>query len=97
MINKFLIVLIPTLVLIFSFVCCASSSNSGQETYGEEMQFMEKNYVQTFYDDFSGTKLDTKKWEKCPEWQRQDIGGYWKNDCSYLEDGNLVIECKVTL
>lgn len=70
MINKFLIVLIPTLVLIFSFVCCASSSNSGQETYGEEMQFMEKSYVQTFYDDFSGTKLDTKKWEKCPEWQR---------------------------
>ena len=58
------------------------------------MQFMEKNYVQTFYDDFSGTKLDTKKWEKCPEWKRQDVGGYWKNDCSYLEDGNLVIECK---
>lgn len=72
MINKFLIVLIPTLVLIFSFACCASSSNSG-ETYGEEMQFMEKNYVQTFYDDFSGTKLDTKKWEKCPEWKRQDV------------------------
>lgn len=60
MINKFLIVLIPTLVLIFSFVCCASSSSLGQETYGKEMQFMEKNYVQTFYDDFSGTKLDTK-------------------------------------
>ena len=93
---KFLFLIIPTIFLIFTGVCCASSTNqkTEQETYGEEMQFMEKKYVQTFYDDFSGTKLDTKKWEKCPEWQRQDVGGHWKNDCSYLEDGNLVIECK---
>ena len=82
---KFLFLIIPTIFLIFSGVCCASSTKqkTEQETYGEEMQFMEKNYVQTFYDDFSGTKLDTKKWEKCPEWQRQDVGGYWKNDCSF--------------
>jgi hypothetical protein len=63
---KFLFLIIPTIFLIFTGVCCASSTKqkTEQETYGEEMQFMEKNYVQTFYDDFSGTKLDTKKWNK---------------------------------
>ena len=60
----------------------------------EKITFKGKNYIQTFSDDFDGDKLNSKNWEKCPEWQRQDLGGYWKNGCSYLKDGNLVIEAK---
>ncbi|MBQ2749036.1 MAG: glycoside hydrolase family 16 protein [Clostridia bacterium] len=50
-----------------------------------------KQYVETFYDDFDGRKLDTTKWELCPEWQRQDAGGYWDHDMISLKDGNLVV------
>ena len=53
-----------------------------------------RTYSLTFSDDFNGNSLDSSKWEKCPEWQRQDLGGYWDNDCSYVRDGNLVIECR---
>ncbi len=61
----------------------------------EIITFNGKNYSQTFFDDFSGTKLDTKRWERCPEWQRQNAGGYWKNSCSSVKDGNLIIEAKI--
>lgn len=61
----------------------------------EEITFNGTKYEQTFYDDFEGTELDSKKWTRCPEWQRQDVGGYWKNECSWVEDGNLVIEAKI--
>ena len=51
-----------------------------------------KTYSLAFSDEFEGTDLDYTKWEKCPEWQRQDLGGYWKEDLSYVQDGNLVLE-----
>jgi len=62
----------------------------------DRLDFAGKNYVCTFYDDFSNEngKLDSKRWERCPEWQRQDMGGYWKNECSYIEDNCLVLEAK---
>ena len=50
-----------------------------------------KKYELTFEDDFDGTKLNKKKWSLCPEWQRQDIGGYWDDDMVSLRDGNLVL------
>ena len=88
-------------VIIFTLLGCASMDNSitkepdigsnlgdGQEA----VTFAGKKYVCTFFDDFTGTSLDLKRWERCPEWQRQDLGGYWKNKCSYVKDGNLVIE-----
>ena len=53
-----------------------------------------RTYRLTFSDDFNGSSLDSSKWERCPEWQRQDLGGYWENDCSYVTGGNLVIECR---
>lgn len=61
----------------------------------EIITFNGKNYSQTFFDDFTGTKLDTKRWERCPEWQRQDAGGYWKNSCSSVKDGKLIIEARI--
>lgn len=56
--------------------------------------FNNKKYTQSFYDDFEGNELNPKLWSKCPEWQRQDLGGYWKDECSSVKDGILVIEAK---
>ena len=51
-----------------------------------------KRCVLTFEDDFNGTVLDSTKWEKCPEWKRQDLNNYWDNSMSYLDGkGNLII------
>lgn len=91
MIKKFSIFLFG--IMILSFASCKSS-----EVIAEDdgfVMFNGKEYVQTFYDDFSGTELSLRNWEKCPEWKRQDKGGYWKNECSYVKDGNLVIEAKI--
>ena len=73
--------------------------NSDEEDIGtdlgtslEAIEFAGKNYLPTFYDDFTGSELDSLRWEKCPEWQRQDLGGYWKNECTSVEDSCLVIK-----
>ncbi len=51
-----------------------------------------REYHLTFEDDFSGTDLDLTKWERCPEWDRQDLNNKWDDDMSYLDGmGNLVI------
>lgn len=64
----------------------------GFACFGDEITFNGTKYVQVFEDEFEGDKLDSSKWEKCPEWQRQDHGGYWRHNCSKVEDGKLVIE-----
>lgn len=84
-------------ILLISFILagCASmvqediGSNLGND---EKITFNGKNYSCTFYDDFSSSDLDLKRWSRCPEWQRQDLGGFWKDECSYIEDRKLVIE-----
>ena len=48
-------------------------------------------YKLTFSDEFDGNTLDMSKWEYCPEWKRQDLECYWKNECVSVQDGNLVI------
>ena len=54
-----------------------------------------REYRLTFEDDFSGTELDLSKWERCPEWKRQDLNCYWDDDMSYLDGmGNLVLGIK---
>ncbi len=51
-----------------------------------------REYILTFEDDFDGTALDPTKWERCPEWKRQDLNNYWDDDMSWLDgEGNLVI------
>lgn len=52
------------------------------------------DYTLTFEDDFNGTELDSKKWRRAFQWERQDLHGVWNDDCSYVENGNLVIECR---
>ncbi|MCQ2575476.1 MAG: glycoside hydrolase family 16 protein [Treponema sp.] len=63
-----------------------------EKSSDNKIVFNGKNYTKVFSDDFDGDTLDSTKWEKCPEWQRQDLGGYWCNDYAYLKDGNLVLE-----
>ena len=59
------------------------------------LEFDGERYKLTFFDGFDGTKLDTTKWERCPEWNRQDLGGKWDDDRAYLDGkGNLVLEAK---
>ena len=49
----------------------------------------------TFEDNFDGRELDLNKWERCPEWRRQDLNNYWDNSMSYLDgEGNLIIGMK---
>lgn len=70
---------------------------SGEKMAKEEIDFNGKKYELTFYDDFNGTELDKSKFDHCPEWERQTHmkrHGWWRDECSYVRDGNLVIECK---
>lgn len=51
------------------------------------------SYHMTFEDNFEGTKLDPTKWVHSPEWKRQDLNNYWKDEMAYLDgEGHLVIE-----
>lgn len=71
----------------------ATSCITPKPTVGD-IVFNGTEYIQTFYDDFEEDKLNTSRWERCPEWERQDRGGYWKDSDSYIQDGNLVIEAR---
>jgi beta-glucanase (GH16 family) len=46
-------------------------------------------------DDFSGGELDTAKWERCPEWERQGGACWWSDRESFLDgEGNLVLRIR---
>ncbi len=48
-----------------------------------------------FEDTFDGTELDSSKWERCPEWDRQGGLDVWDNDMSYLDgEGHLVLRAE---
>ena len=45
-----------------------------------------------FEDNFDGTKLNSKKWKRCPEWERHGKSK-WVDELSYLDgEGNLIIK-----
>ena len=46
-----------------------------------------------FFDEFNGTSLDTKKWNLCPEWNRQGRST-WKDDMVSVSGGYLHIKFK---
>ena len=59
----------------------------------EFLEFNGERYKLTFFDGFDGKALDETKWDKCPEWNRQDLGGKWDDDRAYVDGkGNLVLE-----
>ena len=61
------------------------------EMIEEYREFDGVTYKLTFYDEFNGTDIDLTKWSRCPEWPRQNVGGYWDDDMITVEDGKLVI------
>ncbi len=48
-----------------------------------------------FEDNFDGDALDSSKWEKCPEWERQSGLDVWDNDMSFLDgEGHLILRAE---
>lgn len=80
------------MVLGFSIILGGCVTTAEEETSGIPDSYNLEDYQEVLFDDFDGTDLDKSIWDRCPEWQRQDHGGYWKNDCSYVKDGCLVLE-----
>ena len=75
--KKILIILCASGLFIFSE--CNSSKQKNAEA-----QLL-------FEDNFDGSVIDAGKWEKCPEVERQGASE-WKNENSYVENGNLVLK-----
>jgi beta-glucanase (GH16 family) len=46
-----------------------------------------------FFDEFDGTSLDRKKWDLCPEWDRQGRSS-WRNDMVSVSGGYLRLKFK---
>ena len=100
------ITLLFCLLITFLFVGCGESSGNNETDWRNEeivdFVFDPNNFEDdygnvTFFDDFNGNTLDPTKWDKCPEWERQahlDNHGWWEDDCSWVENGNLVLEGK---
>ena len=86
--KKFFSILLVFASLLTLLPACAKEEPEEREING-------KKYVLTFFDEFEGSKLDKKKWELCPEWQRQDVGGYWDDGMVSLRDGNLVLTAAI--
>lgn len=75
----------------------ATSSKPTVNTFlptGDTFTLGNQKYSLSFFDDFNGTKLDTTKWDYCPEWQRGDVGGKWDDDMVTL-DGNGLLHLNV--
>ena len=80
---------------ILLMICMISALSPCREVKAasNEITFDGKHYTLAFSDEFD--YFDHDKWAYCPEMERQDLGGEWKNSCSTVEDGNLVITCSI--
>lgn len=97
------ITLLFCLLITFLFIGCGESSGNNETDWRNEkivdfvFDLADYSAEPVFYDDFNGTELDSTKWAKCPEWERQAHlanHGWWEDDCSWVENGNLVLEGK---
>ena len=52
--------------------------------------FDENTYKLSFWDYFDEDDLDFTKWTKCKEQKRQNLDGWWKDSCVYIDNGCLV-------
>ncbi len=82
-----------------SVIFTAADGTEYKVTFADPQKrvFEGKEYILTFSDDFDGTELDPKKWRRSDEQERQpqmNGHGWWADECSYVQDGNLVIEAK---
>lgn len=95
---KDILAAILSLVVIFSGISGNDTPETSDKTSDstsvteEVIEIGGVKYSLTFKDDFDGNELDDSKWERCPEWHRQDKNNYWDNRMSYLDgEGHLII------
>lgn len=70
----------------------AQQAQPAEDSY-KNIEIEGKSYTLSFEDNFEGNDIDETKWERCPQWKRQDLNNYWDDKMSYLDgEGNLVIE-----
>ena len=87
---------------MFIFGCRDSSGDAllqyiNMQDLLKPSQINPEDYEDAFFDDFNGKDLDYSKWSKCDNEERQkDFSnhGWWMKECAYVENGNLVLECK---
>ena len=84
-----------SVTLLLSTLFCGYFSVSADETANDNTVIINGvEYVETFFDDFNGNKLDTRKWELCPEWNRQG-GSQWNKNMTSLDgNGNLLLKAE---
>ncbi len=92
----FRIIISAIVLLIFYPHYSFADTPTGEVTSGaeDEITFGGKEYTLSFSDDFEF--FDRNKWARCPEQERQDAGGVWRDSCSEVKDGNLLITCALT-
>ncbi len=87
---------VTTTVAETTATTAATATEAVTEAAAEDYTVIElegRRFSLSFEDNFDGTVLDESKWERCPEWKRQDLNCYWDNDMSYLDgEGNLILE-----
>lgn len=78
--------------VIMSFLAGLGSAPTDNAQNYENIFIDGKLYSLTFEDDFDGDDIDFSKWERCPEYPRQDLNNYWSDSMSYVDgEGNLII------
>ena len=80
-------------ILLILLAIAALSPCRGIKAASDDISFGGKRYTLAFLDEFDF--FDHDKWAYCPEMKRQDLGGEWRNSCSAVKDGNLVITCEI--
>ncbi|MGN0114054.1 MAG: family 16 glycosylhydrolase [Acutalibacteraceae bacterium] len=79
-------------VTLSALFCCYLTVSADNTAENDTVIINGVEYVETFFDDFNGTKLDTSKWSLCPEWDRQGAS-HWNNDMTSLDgNGNLLLK-----
>lgn len=61
------------------------------EKPGESENIFGEDYILTFIDEFENESINFENWNYCPEWERQNRGGKWDNDCANVKNGKLVL------
>lgn len=89
---KRLLLLLLSTAIVFSAVTIAPVSASAAQL--TKITIDGKSYIRTFYDEFSGTELDSTKWSRSPEYYRQGDYCLWSHKMSYLDGkSHLVLAC----
>jgi len=86
--------------------CGGKTKTPAEETVPEIMETAAETIMETdspapqepellFEDSFDGTELDSSKWERCPEWDRQGRMDVWDDDMAFLDgEGNLILRAE---